>query len=80
MLLVVPGTSCCPVMLSGGIPRLDMAFAQALWSEVGVVTELQAMVGLQFPSRERHTGKEVRFKMYKSLFGSLFKLSKMCID
>ncbi|TNN64829.1 hypothetical protein EYF80_024920 [Liparis tanakae] len=45
-------------MLSGGLPRLDMALAQALWSEEGDVTELQAMVGLQFPSRERSTGKE----------------------
>lgn len=51
----VPGTSCCPVMLIGGIPRLLMAVAQALGSDMGIVMELETMVMLRFPSGERHT-------------------------
>ncbi len=50
---VVPGRSCCPVMLIGGIPRLLMAAAQALGSDMGMVMELEAMVMLQFLSGER---------------------------
>lgn len=42
-------------MLIGGIPRLLMAVAQALGSDMGIVMELEAMVMLQFPSGERHT-------------------------
>lgn len=47
--------SCCPVMLIGGIPRLLMAVAQAVGSDMGIVMELDGMVMLRFPSGKRHT-------------------------
>lgn len=78
---VVPGTSCCPVMLIGGIPRLLMAVAQALGSDMGIVMELETMVMLRFPSGERHTKGMRKWDLKFPFFrGSLFKCcKKMCI-
>lgn len=45
-------------MLIGGIPRLLMAVAQALGSDMGIVMELEAIVMLRFMSGERHTQEE----------------------
>ncbi len=67
-------------MLIGGIPRLLMAVAQALGSDMGIVMELEAMVMLRFPSGEKtHMRNEkVRFKV--PLLGSFLKRYKnMCI-
>lgn len=45
----------------GGIPRLFMAVAQALGSDMGIVIELDSIVILQMPSAERHRKRtEVR--------------------
>lgn len=49
---VVPGISGCPVNPIGGIPKLFMAVAQALGSDIGMVIELESMVMLQTPSEE----------------------------
>lgn len=58
MFSVVPGMGCCPVMLIGGIPRLLMAVAQALGSDIGIVMELEATVMLWFATGERDTQEE----------------------
>lgn len=50
---VVPGMSCCAVMLIGAIPRLFMAVAQAFGSDMDIVIELESMGMLRIPSRER---------------------------
>ncbi len=46
----LPGMIGCPVMLMGGIPRLFMAVAQALGSDMGIAKELESMVILLSPS------------------------------
>lgn len=51
---VVPGMSGCPVIPMGGIPRLFMAVAQALGSDMGIVIELESIAMLQIPSAERY--------------------------
>lgn len=50
---VTPGMSCCPVIPMGGIPRLFMAVAQALGSDMGIVIELESIVMLQIPSARK---------------------------
>lgn len=50
----LPGISGCPVSPIGGIPRLFMAVAQALGSDMGMVIELDSIVMLQIPSAVRH--------------------------
>lgn len=47
---MLPGISCCPVIPMGGIPRLFMAVAQALGSDMGIVIELESIDMLQIPS------------------------------
>lgn len=47
---ILPGISCCPVIPMGGIPRLFMAVAQALGSDMGIVIELESIDMLQIPS------------------------------
>lgn len=47
---MVPGMSGCPVMPMGGIPRLFMAVAQALGSDMGIGIELESMFMLWIPS------------------------------
>lgn len=47
---VLPGISCCPVIPMGGIPRLFMAVAQGLGSDMGIVIELESIDMLQIPS------------------------------
>lgn len=49
--------SCCPVIPIGGIPRLFMAVAQALGSDMGIVIELESIVMLQIPSAEKKKGQ-----------------------
>lgn len=49
--------SCCPVIPMGGIPRLFMAVAQGLGSDMGIVIELESIVMLQMPSAETHEGR-----------------------
>lgn len=50
---MVPGIIGCPVMPIGGIPKLFMAVAQALGSDIGIVIELESMAMLWIPSAER---------------------------
>lgn len=50
---MVPGMSGCPVIPMGGIPRLFMAVAQGLGSDIGIVIELDSIVMLQMPSAEK---------------------------
>ncbi len=56
---VVPGMSCCPVIPIGGIPRLFIAVAQALGSDMGIVIELESIVMLQIPSARKNKGQRV---------------------
>lgn len=55
---MVPGMSCWPVIPMGGIPRLFMAVAQALGSDMGIVMELESIFMLQIPSAEREKKKK----------------------
>lgn len=43
----------------GGIPRLFMAVAQALGSDMGIVIEFESIVMLQIPSAEKQKGQRV---------------------
>lgn len=54
---MVPGMSGCPVIPMGGIPKLFMAVAQALGSDIGIVIGLESIVMLQMPSagKNKHT-------------------------
>lgn len=52
---LVPGMSGCPVIPMGGIPRLFIAVAQALGSDIGIVIELESIVMLQMPSAKGQT-------------------------
>lgn len=46
-----------PVMLMGAIPRLFMAVAQALGSDMGIAKELESMAIFRSPSeREKYLG------------------------
>lgn len=61
---VLPGISCCPVIPMGGIPRLFMAVAQALGSDMGIVIELESIDMLQIPSARvqvTHTKESVLY-------------------
>lgn len=49
----VPDMRGCPVMFMGAIPRLFMAVAQALGSDIGMPIWLDSMVMLRIPSVER---------------------------
>lgn len=57
----VPGMRGCPVSPIGGIPKLFMAVAQALGSDIGIVMELESMVILQIPSVERQKRRKLQF-------------------
>lgn len=65
---LVPGMSGCPVIPMGGIPRLFIAVAQALGSDIGIVIELESIVMLQMPSAkgQTHTKRDREKRQHES--------------
>lgn len=73
---MVPGKSYCPVMPIGAVPRLFMAVAQALGSDIGILMELKSMVMLHLPSGDRHPrGIKKKERDFRFPSGNVFQLT-----
>ena len=54
--------SCCVAMLMGGMPRLFMAVAQALGSDMGIGMALDSMVMFRITSGRENRKKKKKKK------------------